>query len=696
MKRMSSYDTGPESSELSSFSLKGKSSLKKKSEKGDKDVKEKHVEHSSSDEFSDEKETTKKNEHKKKNDHKDKKGSLNNNTQNKNAKGGKQNNNQKSPLDMYKSKLKFITDNMIIIGIILSFMTLITFKYLEEKYSMEKYLEDGDSFDYYEVLKCKRGDSINKIKKNYRDLSKMYHPDSNKDCKDCDKKFRDITKAYKTLSDPRLKKAYDHSKGKVLKLIESNSINLTMRNFKDLVENSNDYWIIQIYSDTDNLSLNFSKIWEEAFDKYHEYISFGRINVLTDRKLVKSKIPFNVKIFPTIFILAPDGTYHLYSNIFNATSKDFQSYIINNYPNLIYNVQDFNKEYSALVKKNETVSKIGSSHMDKNNKVILLSNKNRLSLQAKHITFKYKHIYTTYTIRYNEIEHLTNEPLKKEIIDALKVLSVKKSEYIKENENIDYFLLVNNKSQVKIIRRISSSNIKNVYKDALMKNMVEINASNVDSVCSTVGSRHTYCYVTIIDDLTKEDTLTTLKKIYQNVNNSYASFTSKLGADEVDSSMFIQPVYLLKSSMTKNFFKFVNDKSISTYDSFFMDYSSNTFATVNEIKNLSNYSQKKEDISFLSNIYKDMEILTFEKIPKYCLPMEVNCLYNPKKTLSYRLYNIFKRTSQMQVILSAAVGFFLYPSFKQYGKLSYACLAASMGATLLVTNVKDFLLLLAS
>ncbi|GAB65156.1 DnaJ protein, partial [Plasmodium cynomolgi strain B] len=666
MKRMSSYETGPESSELSSFSLKEKSSSKGK--KGDQQANEKNMKKNSSVEYSDDQETKKKNEHKKKTDQKDKK-NLMSNTQNKNTKSGKQSNSQKNPLDMYKNKLKFITDNIILIGIILSFMTLITFKYLEEKYSMETYLEEGDSFDYYEVLKCKRGDNINKIKKNYRDLSKMYHPDSNKDCKDCDKKFRDITKAYKTLSDPRLKKAYDHSKGKVLKLIESNSINLTMRNFNDLVENSNNYWIIQIYSDTDNLSLNFSKIWEEAFDKYHEYISFGRINILTDKKLVKSKVPFNVKIYPTIFILAPDGTYQLYSNIFNSTSKDFQSYIISNYPNFIHNVNDFNKAYYSLTKRNDPISKNGSSHIDKNNKVLLLSNKNKLSLQVKHITWKFRNIYTTYAIRYNEIEQLTNETLKKEIIDALKVLSVKKSDYIKENENIDYFLLVNNKAQVKIIRRISSTNIKNVYKDALKKNLVEINSTNVDSVCSTVGSRHTYCYVTIIDKLSKEDTLTSLKKIYQHVNNSYASFTSKLGSDEVDSHMFIQPVYLLRSNMTKNFLKFVKDKSVSTYDSFFLDYSANSFATVNEIKNLSNYSQKKEDLSFLSNIYKDIEILTFEKIPKYCLPMGVNCLYNPKKTFSYRLYNIFKRTSKLQVILSAIVGFVLYPSFKQYGKL---------------------------
>ncbi|GAW79667.1 DnaJ protein [Plasmodium gonderi] len=684
MKRMSSYDTGAESSDLSLDSQKGKSKGKGKNAKNGV-------------EYNEEKEN-KKNDQKKKRDHKDKK--KNEHSEKRNQEGNNNNknvkNNQKNAVDMYKSKLKFLFDNIIIIGIILSFMTLISFKYLEEKYSMESYFEDGDSFDYYEVLKCKRGDSIHKIKKSYRDLSKLYHPDSNKNCKDCDKKFRDITKAYKTLSDPRLKKAYDNSKGKVLKLIESNSINLSMKNFTDFVENSNDYWLIQIYSDTDHLSLNFSNIWEEAFDKYHEYISFGRINILTDKKLVKNKIPFNVKIYPTIFILAPDGTYQLYSNIYNATSKDFQNFIVNNYPSYIYNIDVFNKEYYAFERKKDLVSKNGSTHIDKNNKVILLSNKKKLSLQAKHITLKFNNIYTTYAIRYNEIDLITNEPLKKEIIDALKVLSVKKNEYLKENESIDYFILVNNKSQVKIIRRISATNIKNVYNDALQKNLVEVNSINIDSVCSTVGSRHTYCYVTIIDKLNNETTLNTLKKIYQYINNSYTSFTSKSSAEYIDNQMFIQPVYVLKSSMTKNFFKFVKDKSINTYDSFFLDYSSNTFATINEIKNLSNYSQKKDDLFFLSNIYKDIEILNFEKIPKYCLPMGINCFYNTKITFSYKLYNIFKKTSKSQVILSSIVGFLMYPSFKQYGKLKYAYLAASVGATFLVTNLKEFFLLLVS
>ncbi|CRH03703.1 DnaJ protein, putative [Plasmodium relictum] len=586
-----------------------------------------------------------------------------------------------------KNKIKFLVDNIIIILIILSFLLLISFKYLEEQYSIESYLEDEDTFDYYEVLKCKRGDDIQKIKKNYRDLSKQYHPDSNKNCKDCEKKFQEITKAYKTLSDARLKKAYDNSKGKVLKLIESNSINLNEKNFTDLVENSSDYWIIQIYSDTDSLCLSFSRIWEESFDKYHEYIKFGRINISTDKKLVKKKIPFNVKIFPTIFILSPDGSYQLYSNIYNSTSKDFQNFILSNYPNYIFNLTIFNKSF-----QNKNELQVRQTHIDKNHKVILLTNKTKLGLQVKQVTYKFRNIYPTYAIKYNEIDSILNDSIKKSIIDSLKVLSIKKNEYIKENENLDYFLLVNN-NQVKAIRRISPSNIKNVYYDALKKNFVEVNSNNIDAVCSTVGSRHTYCYVIFIDNLEDEKALNYIKKSYQHINNSYNEFVAKLGNEENDEQFFIQPVYVLKKHLTKKFINFINEKSINKYDSFFLDFSSNTFAVINEIKNLSDYSQKKDDVSFLEKIYKDIEILNFEKIPKYCLPFNVNCLYNVKSTLFYKIYNIFKRTTKMQIMISILIAYVLLPSFKQYGRIKYVFLTFSIVLSIFAINLKDLFML---
>ncbi|CAD2101303.1 hypothetical protein YYG_04220 [Plasmodium vinckei petteri] len=609
---------------------------------------------------------------------------------------GKGNNNV---TDIYKNKLKFMRDNIILISIILSFFILISFKYLEEKYSIESYLEEGDSFDYYEILKCKKGDSIQKIKKSYRDLSKIYHPDSNKNCKDCDQKFRDITKAYKTLSDSRLKEAYDNSRGKVLKLIESNSVNLHWKNYTDLVENSNKYWIIQVYSDTDSLSLGFSKIWEEAFDKYHDYISFGRINSLTDKKLINSKVPFKVKIYPTIYILSPDGTYQIYSNIYNANIKDFQNFIANYYPSHIHNLKELNRAYDYRknfieIKKKGNNPAITSTYIDKNNMVILLTNKTKQSLPVKQIAFEFNNIYNTYSIKYDEIKNISNDALKQEIINSLKKLSIKKEQYIAENEKIDYFLLVSSNSKVKAIRRISSSNIKHVYADALRNSIVEINSINVDSVCSTSGARHTYCYAIVIDQINNEDNINYLKQIYKNINSSHTHYTSKLGSESSESQLFIQPVYILRKNMTGSFLKFIRDSKINMYDAFLLDYSAGSYARINEIKNLSNYSQDKKDISFLSNIYKDIEILNFEKIPIYFHPINVNWFYNTKKTFSYKLYNLFRNITKGQIILSSIIGLILYPNFKEYGKMKYLYLSSTIGATILLTSIKDVFMLL--
>ncbi len=63
--------------------------------------------------------------------------------------------------------------------------------------------------DYYEVLGLSKGADESSIKKAYRKLAKKYHPDTNPDNKEAEKKFKEITEAYSVLSDPGKKKMYD-------------------------------------------------------------------------------------------------------------------------------------------------------------------------------------------------------------------------------------------------------------------------------------------------------------------------------------------------------------------------------------------------------------------------------------------------------------------------------------------------------
>lgn len=65
------------------------------------------------------------------------------------------------------------------------------------------------SDNYYDILEVQQTSSVDEIKKSYRRLSLLYHPDRNKGNSDATLKFQKINEAYETLSDPEKKREYD-------------------------------------------------------------------------------------------------------------------------------------------------------------------------------------------------------------------------------------------------------------------------------------------------------------------------------------------------------------------------------------------------------------------------------------------------------------------------------------------------------
>jgi len=63
--------------------------------------------------------------------------------------------------------------------------------------------------DYYSVLGLKKGASEDEVKKAYRKLAMQYHPDRNKDDKQAENKFKDVSEAYAVLSDKKKRQQYD-------------------------------------------------------------------------------------------------------------------------------------------------------------------------------------------------------------------------------------------------------------------------------------------------------------------------------------------------------------------------------------------------------------------------------------------------------------------------------------------------------
>lgn len=147
--------------------------------------------------------------------------------------------------------------------------------------------------DHYKVLGVDKQADTKAIKKSYRKLALKWHPDKNPDCNDCKDKMGAISKAYEILSDPKKRLNFDDKRSQV-QAIGSDTVTLTKENWKELVVESEDVWLIQIYADFAYTCQIFSKTWEQtANGPFKGAVKMGRIDYHADRDWVHSLVSFD-------------------------------------------------------------------------------------------------------------------------------------------------------------------------------------------------------------------------------------------------------------------------------------------------------------------------------------------------------------------------------------------------------------------
>jgi len=63
--------------------------------------------------------------------------------------------------------------------------------------------------DFYKILGVSKNASSDEMKRAYRKLAQKYHPDKTHGNKAAEEKFKNVSEAYKVLSDPEKRKQYD-------------------------------------------------------------------------------------------------------------------------------------------------------------------------------------------------------------------------------------------------------------------------------------------------------------------------------------------------------------------------------------------------------------------------------------------------------------------------------------------------------
>ncbi|KAH8741411.1 DNAj domainhypothetical protein transmembrane domain [Cryptosporidium ryanae] len=531
--------------------------------------------------------------------------------------------------DEFKDTLINFSLFFLIVAIIISTVLL---RAGEEFYSVgSKLNRNSELTNYYDVLGVSRKSSNAEIRKAFRRLSLRWHPDKNHGCEPCIEKFRHISKAYEILGDEEKRKVYDSTRGGEIEIIPSAAETLTVGNYEKLVllQTSNS-WVIQVYTDQDELCQSFSPVWEESIEELNKYYKFGRIHAKKENSLLK-KLPLNVKVFPAIFIITPGYPHEIYSKILDFSIDSFVDFLTDSFPQSLKIITSEKSLYSWFNKKSTT-------HIPK---VIVSSNKPIPSLLIRSTALKWSSVF--------DFAYVDNS-INSKILDKLGIIynkpqilafsqsnihSIDKPKTIIplwnfENEDFSKLNDYSDKNLIESISKISTQQKKLDFSFYYLqrKYVPFMNAHNAKNLCESNSIGRIICLL-IINDIfpNTNQNISESLDILDNSRQEYLKNRSTLPNNfsdsddfDINEEVFIQPVQL---AIKSNVLSIPSMSKVSGFTELMSGLKQPRFLLVDldgdrflELDTLTGVYQKLEDDIF------------WKRLPTVCTTFHENNFYN--------------------------------------------------------------------
>ena len=145
-----------------------------------------------------------------------------------------------------------------------------------------------NNLNYYEVLEVNADSTAEEIKSAYRRLARKYHPDINKE-KDSIEKFKMITLAYETLSNPQEREKYNILKG-IFKTSDTTENTLHSKKQKKNIKH-----LLLLITKTQKRIMNLKKIKQKFKKEIFQFLKQLNIFLQNSKKISEQKIIKNPK-----------------------------------------------------------------------------------------------------------------------------------------------------------------------------------------------------------------------------------------------------------------------------------------------------------------------------------------------------------------------------------------------------------------